>query len=145
MSKLFYGVLNNESSRGLVRALRGSFEEKQRKVSGTLLTATTIQVEGQVYPFTGAGAAGETLAVVNVGRKAAATYIPADGEGGIVVTGGGGTSTTVAMTAHQHTGAVGDGGTLGGYSAVGHSHVAADVTGLVTGLDDIARRSWFGI
>jgi len=130
MSKLFYGVLNNESSRGLVRALRGSFEEKQRKVSGTLLTATTIQVEGQVYPFTGAGAAGEALAVVNVGRLAAAEYAPASGAGSVATGGGSSGGSSTSLADHNHSGAAGSGGALAGYAPVIHTHVEAGITDL---------------
>lgn len=130
MSRLFYQALNDQSTRGMGNVLQRSFATKQRKVAGTLLTATTIQVEGQTYPFLGAGQPGETLAVVNAGRKAAALYIPADGEGGVVVAGGGGGTTTVSLTSHQHTGAVGEGGVLAGYAATGHTHVEAGITDL---------------
>lgn len=133
-SRLYYDALNQQATEGLGDSLLKAFEGKKRKYTGIYLGRNQIQVNGQRYRFrneTGLDVAeGEALAVVNVGRLAAAEYAPASGAGSVATGGGSSGAVASALQDHGHTGAVGDGGVLGGYAATGHSHVSADITDL---------------
>jgi len=133
-SRLYYEALNQQSTEGLGDSLLRAFEGKKRKHMGVYLGRNQIQVNGQRYRFRNESgldvAEGEALAVVNVGRLAAAEYAPASGAGSVATGGGSSGGSSTSLADHNHSGAAGSGGALAGYAPVIHTHVEAGITDL---------------
>jgi len=135
--RLYYATLNQQMSRQLAEAMGRAFEGKRRTVSGVYLGRGMIQVDGQRYPFRNESGvdvvAGDTIAVVNVGRTASAEYAPAAGAGTSGVSGGTSTGSAQAVLAdHDHAAGYGSGGNLTGYAQAEHEHaeyIPADGSG----------------
>jgi hypothetical protein len=108
-SALFYNMQTRLTWSRFKRSQGERFKPQGVQRTGTVLPGNEVSVAGQTYPFNPAGTGatvGQTLAVVNVGRPAAAVFAPADGSGLISVLGasGGGALTAHALNGPYHTG-----------------------------------------
>jgi len=117
--RLFQSVKGDFANREIVSALQSAFKKNPRVVNGTYLGRNRIFVNGQEYNFQNTSgqtiATGATVAVQNIGRKAAATYAPTDLPTGLAVSGGGGgdsSSGTSTLVEHTHADNSSGGSTL---------------------------------
>lgn len=116
-SNLFYSTQSDLASQGLVSALGNTFTKKIRVENGVYLGNNRILVGRQEYRFQNTGGqtieAGATIAVQNIGRKAAAIYAPTDLPTGLSVSGSSSASTTAStLSVHTHEGNDSGGSTL---------------------------------
>lgn len=119
-SDLFYSTKNDLAGKELTAALTTAFVAKKRVQNGTYLGRSRVLVGGQEYQFQNTGGqtieAGASIAVQNIGRRAAAIYAPTDLPTGLTGGGGGTTvTTTTVLTDHTHNTAYAQGGALTGY------------------------------
>lgn len=148
-SKLFYATQSNLATQGLASALGSAFKKNVRVENGVYLGRNRILVGGQEYQFhNGDGQninVGATIAVQNIGRKAAAIYASADSPTGFVVGGGGGggggeTTVLSGMAGIQdsnHLRVLPD--------ASGYVRIHGDGAGILTVLGDSAYNIGLGI
>jgi len=109
-SKAFSLSKTRLQSNKLTRTLRGNFSAQPDVRSAAVLGNKLIAVGGSLYDSTvGGDSIGEAVAVVNVGRPAAAVYAPSSGGAAVVSvsTGGGGGSSSATSFA-QLAGTIGD-------------------------------------
>lgn len=126
-SSLFYSTKNDLAGKELTAALASAFVAKKRVENGVYLGRNRVLVGGQEYQLQNTSGqtldTGASLAVQNIGRKAAAIYAPTDLPTGITG-GGGGSGSSLAVTTstttadHIHDGAVNSGGALAIYAEV---------------------------
>jgi len=111
------------AGRQLAKTLKNVFSETEKPRTGIYLGDNRIQIGTQNYIFRNESGisvtVGESLAVKNVGRKAAAEYAPASGAGVFSSASSGGSASTTTLD-HAHGIAYGDGGVLdhGGLSGL---------------------------
>lgn len=113
----------------LGRILSTKFDLKKKSRVGTIIgSGNAIDVEGTVYDFVNTSglslSAGDSITVVNVGRKAAAIYAPGSG-GGI----SSGSSTTVRSTSSASGGGSADHGGLSGLTDDDHPQYLTETRG----------------
>jgi len=97
-------------SNKLTRTLRSNFSAQPDVRSAAVLGNKLIAVGGSLYDSTvGSDSIGEAVAVVNVGRPAAAVYAPSSGGAAVVSVSGGGGGGSGATSFSQLAGTIGDG------------------------------------
>lgn len=117
-SNLFYSTQSGLTTRELAATLGSTFKKNIRIENGVYLGNNRIIVGRQEYQFQNTSGqtieAGTTVAVQNIGRKAAAIYAPTDLPTGLSVSGSSSTSTTTttALTVHTHAGTDSGGDTI---------------------------------
>ncbi|MBT9173433.1 MAG: hypothetical protein DDT21_01834 [Syntrophomonadaceae bacterium] len=116
-SNLFYSTQSNLATQGLAATLSSTFRRNVRVENGVYLGNNRILVGRQEYQFSNTGGqtikAGASIAVQNIGRKAAAIYAPTDLPAGLAVSGGSSATTTTSnLTVHTHAGTDSGGSTL---------------------------------
>lgn len=116
-SKLFYSTQSNLASRELASTLGSTFKKNVRVENGVYLGRNRILVGGQEYQFQNTGGqtieTGASIAVQNIGRKAAAIYAPTDLPTGLAVSGSSdSTTTTATLSVHTHADTESGGNTL---------------------------------
>lgn len=97
-STLFYRSKTRANVRAMKRTLSRAYAQRKPARAGTVVSAGLVNVAGMEYPSDATpGAAGAKVAIVNVGRPAAAIYAPSYGQStaGIV---GSPTSTTTTTS-----------------------------------------------
>jgi len=104
-------------SNKLTRTLRSNFSAQPDVRSAAVLGNKLIAVGGSLYDSTvGSDSIGEAVAVVNVGRPAAAVYAPSSGGAAVVSVsggGGGGSSPSRGGSGGNSGGGGGGGGSRG--------------------------------
>ena len=108
-SNLFYSTQSSLATKELAATLGSTFKRGVRTENGVYVGNNRIIVGRQEYQFQNTSGqtieAGATIAVQNVGRKAAAIYAPTDLPTGLAVSGSSSTSTTTStLTVHTHDG-----------------------------------------
>lgn len=116
-SNLFYATQSNLATQGLAATLGSTFKRNVRVENSVYLGNNRVLVGRQEYQFQNTSGqvveAGASIAVQNIGRKAAAIYAPTDLPTGLAVSGGSSTSTaTTELTVHTHAGTDSGGSTL---------------------------------
>jgi hypothetical protein len=97
-------------SNKLTRTLRSNFSAQPDVRSAAVLGNKLIAVGGSLYDSTvGSDSIGEAVAVVNVGRPAAAVYAPSSGGAAVVSVSGGGGGGSGATSFSQLAGTISDG------------------------------------
>ncbi|TXH58084.1 MAG: hypothetical protein E6Q97_03125, partial [Desulfurellales bacterium] len=97
-------------SNKLTRTLRSNFSAQPDVRSAAVMGNKLIAVGGSLYDSTvGSDSIGEAVAVVNVGRPAAAVYAPSSGGAAVVSVSGGGGGGSGATSFSQLAGTIGDG------------------------------------
>ena len=108
-SNLFYSTQSGLATKELAATLGSTFKKNVRVENGVYLGNNRVLVGRQEYQFQNTSGqsidTGTSIAVQNIGRKAAAIYAPTDLPTGLAVSGSSSTSTTTtALTVHTHAG-----------------------------------------
>ena len=122
-SNLFYSTQSGLTTRELAATLGSTFKKNIRIENGVYLGNNRIIVGRQEYQFQNTSGqtieAGTTVAVQNIGRKAAAIYAPTDLPTGLSASGSSsatGSVTAYVLADHVHNTAYAQGGELTAYA-----------------------------
>ncbi len=95
-STLFYRSKTRANVRAMKRTLSRAYAQRKPARAGTVITAGLINVAGMEYPSDATpGSAGTKVAIVNVGRPAAAIYAPGYGQSTAGIVGSPTSTTTI--------------------------------------------------